>query len=325
MKINEWLKQIRLKSGMTLTELQIKTGINHGQLSRIETGVSELTLFSLVKIMHAFKLSWSSLFSEGLIEGKLRDLAVYKNLDTDHPVLECLNFNDVDLLVNSSIIKTKKFSQIIANLVKMYLANYGTRLSKSDLQIIMKDLYKGLGNIPPFDVYIPPAERREPVNIDLSFELPKTEVPPNRLSEIYLSGGVIIMQDISFFIKSLRLEKEVSLREQAKAINLTHPALIAFETRLSDKVKVTDMTNLDMFLNLKGSLFVFSWRAAEFYVGTTQIEALRTRNVIPRSKEEIQSIEKLIFLSRLFLYRFPNDFEWLHWFRKQNLSGFRDL
>ncbi len=317
MEIKDWLKENRKRQDLTLTELSLKTGINNGQLSRVETGSSSLTLFSAVRIMHVLNLSWSSLFSEGLIDEEARGLPIYKNAKP--PNLECLNFADIDALTASGLIKSGKASEIVVALTKMFIEKFELLLSVDRLTFISKGLYSYLGNTIKTTHGLP----RELANISFSYP---NEMDPKVLREIYLAGGVFIMQDLSFYIKQLRQSKKISLREQAKAIDMTNPALRALETRMNDKVKLDDIINLDKKLELNGELIVFAWRTAEFYMGISQIASKLERKVYPREIMDVQLVEKLIVLSRLFLYYFPTDFEWLHWYRKRyrknSLNGF---
>jgi transcriptional regulator with XRE-family HTH domain len=313
MEIKDWLKENRKRQGLTLTELSLKTGINNGQLSRVETGSSSLTLFSIVRIMHVLNLSLSSLFYEGLIDEGSRGLPIYKNAKPSN--LECLNFGDIDALTASGLIKSGKASEIVVALTKTFIEKFELPLSVDRLTFISKGLYSYLGNTIKTTHGLP----KELAHISFSYP---NEMDPKVLREIYLAGGVFIMQDLSFYIKQLRQSKKISLREQAKAIEMTHPALRALETRMNDKVKLDDIINLDKKLELDGELIVFAWRTAEFYMGISQIASKLERKVYPREIMDVQLVEKLIVLSRLFLYYFPTDFEWLKWYRKNSLSGF---
>lgn len=313
MEIKDWLKENRKRQGLTLTELSLKTGINNGQLSRVETGSSSLTLFSTVRIMHVLNLSWSSLFSEGLIDEGAKGLPIYKNAKPSN--LECLNFGDIDALTASGLIKTGKASEIVVALTKMFIEKFELLLSVDRLTFISKGLYSYLGNTIKTTYGLP----KELAHISFSYP---NEMDPKVLREIYLAGGVFIMQDLSFYIKQLRQSKKISLREQAKAIGMTHPALRALETRINEKVKLDDIINLDKQLELDGELIVFAWRTAEFYMGISQIVSKLEGKVYPREIMDVQLVEKLIVLSRLFLYYFPTDFEWLKWYRKNSLNGF---
>lgn len=317
MDFKDWLRENRKRRGMTLVDLQDKTGLSHAQLSRLETGKSELTLFSAVRILHALELPWQALFTDDVIGGEIKLLVPYTDMDKTSD-LPCVNFNDVDALTDSGLIQSGKASEIIVELIRLFLKGFSLDVSKGELQNLSVSLYSYIGNIDKSSPGLPDALK------EISFIYP-TEMDPLRLREIYLAGGVLIMQDLSFYIKQLRKSKNVSLRGQAKAIDITHPALIAFESRITDKVKFMDIINLDKSLELKGELILFSWRAAELYMGTTRIESRRKGVAYPRQTSEIHVIEKLVVLSRLFLHYFPNNFEWLKWYREKSLSGFRDL
>jgi transcriptional regulator with XRE-family HTH domain len=317
MDFKDWLRENRKRRGMKLVDLQEKTGLSHAQLSRLETGKSELTLFSAVRILHALELSWQALFTDDVIEGDIKSLVPYTNVDKVSD-LPCVNFNDVDALADSGLIQTGKASEIIVELIRLFLQGFNLAVSNEELKNLSVSLYSFIGNIDKPSIEVPESLK------EVSFMYP-TEMDPIRLRGIYLAGGVLIMQDLSFYIKQLRKSKNISLREQAKAIDMSHPALIALETRITDKVKFLDIINLDKSLELNGELILFSWRAAEFYMGTTKIESRRKGVANPRQTSEIQVVEKLVVLSRLFLRYFPNNLEWLEWYREQSLSGFRDF
>ena len=68
--IVNWIKDVRKSKGLSLTELGNRAGITHSQLSRIENGVSALTLFSLIRMLHGMNYSFTSLFSEKIIDSK---------------------------------------------------------------------------------------------------------------------------------------------------------------------------------------------------------------------------------------------------------------
>jgi len=318
MEIKDWLKENRKRHKLTLTELSLKAGISHGQLSRVETGSSSLTLFSTVRIMHVLNLSWSSLFSEGLIDEKARKLPIYEDANVRKATLPCINFPDVDLLTDSGIIKSGRATAIVVSLIKVFIEKFGLRLTEKEVSNLSISLYGYLGNTIVTNQGLP----KELAGISFAYPI---ELDPNKLREIYLAGGVFIMQDLSFYIKQLRQSKKISLREQAKAIDITHPALSALETRMNEKVKLDDIINLDKKLELDGELIVFAWRTAEFYMGISQIASKMERKIYPRQPIDIQLVEKLIVLSRMFLHYFPTDFEWLNWYRKQSLTNFREF
>lgn len=66
MKIGENIKAKRLERGMTLSELERRTGIGNGNLSRLERGKQSLTNDSMTVIAEAFGITLSELFSENI-------------------------------------------------------------------------------------------------------------------------------------------------------------------------------------------------------------------------------------------------------------------
>ena len=64
MPIAVWLKHKRLEAGLDLRQLASIAGTNQGQISRVETGKSELSLNSLVLLVWALKIDTAELISE---------------------------------------------------------------------------------------------------------------------------------------------------------------------------------------------------------------------------------------------------------------------
>ena len=150
--------------------------------------------------MHALNLSWSSLFSEGLIDAKAKRLpSIYYKDKKKQVDLPCINFNDVDILANSGLIKSGKATTIVIKLIRMFLERFELGLAEEKIQSLSTSLYAYLGNLEP--IHGLPKELE-----NVSFIYPM-ELKPDRLREIYLAGGVFIMQDLSFYIKQLRLLK----------------------------------------------------------------------------------------------------------------------
>jgi transcriptional regulator with XRE-family HTH domain len=318
MEFKDWLRENRKQKGMTLIDLQNRTELSNAQLSRLETGKSELTLFSAVRILHALDLSWSTLYTDGIIDGDIKSMLSYRDMETKPSKPQCVNFNDVDALADSGLIQSGKASKVIVSLIERFLQKFDVQLNKREFENLAVSLYSYIGDPNVTSKGLPAVLKK------VSFSYP-SELDPTKLREIYLAGGVLIMQDLSFYIKELRRIRKLSLRKQAKAIDITHQALTALETRMNEKVKLMDIVNLDKNLELNGELVLFSWRAAELYMGTSKITSKRKRIAQPRSAVEIQVIEKLVVLSRLFLYYFPDDFEWLKWFREKSLSGYKNF
>lgn len=56
------LKSIRLRKGLTQLDLEVETGINRTEISRIENGLKNIEFYTIVKLAEALDISLSELF-----------------------------------------------------------------------------------------------------------------------------------------------------------------------------------------------------------------------------------------------------------------------
>ena len=61
------LKQIRTEKGLTLLELEVRTGINEGDISKIERGKKNLAFTTLVKLARGLEISTSKLLAKFIL------------------------------------------------------------------------------------------------------------------------------------------------------------------------------------------------------------------------------------------------------------------
>lgn len=62
-QLGKRLKEIRVASGLTQVDLEVKTGINNGDISRIEQGKLNIEFFTMVKFAEALGVTLDSLFT----------------------------------------------------------------------------------------------------------------------------------------------------------------------------------------------------------------------------------------------------------------------
>ena len=58
------LKQIRIEEGLTLLDMEVHTGINEGELSKIENGKKNFAFTTLVKLAKGLDISLSKLLAK---------------------------------------------------------------------------------------------------------------------------------------------------------------------------------------------------------------------------------------------------------------------
>ncbi len=56
------LRTIRKRKNLTQLDLEIKSGINHGDISRIENGLKNIEFFTIVKLAEALEVELIDLF-----------------------------------------------------------------------------------------------------------------------------------------------------------------------------------------------------------------------------------------------------------------------
>lgn len=74
----EYIRKLRVQSGLTLTQLGAKLGIDSGALSKIETGKKEFDETCLPKLAKAFSLDLETLKSELISEKIANTLYINK-------------------------------------------------------------------------------------------------------------------------------------------------------------------------------------------------------------------------------------------------------
>lgn len=316
--IAEWLAEKRKNKSLTLTELAQTTGLTHATLSRIETQSLQLTLFSAVRIMYALDLSWTELFIRGFIKQDLPIPEIYRVQNQPGPDFPCLLFSDLDALDTSGLIRRGLAPAVVRHLLSLFIKKYDPNLSDEKTGLLAGNFYSLL-NSPESKNGI--TQESFP---DLDFRYPQ-DFPSESLRNIYLSGGVLTLLDLGRYVRYLRETKKMSLRQVAALLELTHPALSNFEINPGDRVRLNDIIHLDNALGLKGELVVFAWRTAELYLGVHRIKTETESKIYPWSDSEIRLIEKLITTSRLFQRYFPDDREWLDWYRENSLNGFHNV
>jgi len=64
LELGKRLRSIRLRRKLTQVDLEIKTGINNGDISRIENGQKNLEFYTLVKLADALEVELVDLFKK---------------------------------------------------------------------------------------------------------------------------------------------------------------------------------------------------------------------------------------------------------------------
>lgn len=306
MLLNEWFRDARKKRGMTLQDLAFKINLGHSQLSRIESNRSELNFFTMVRLMYGLDLSLRDFFNGGFVYGlPVPEFIQVQNEEGSFP---CFSFNDFELLDLSGALSMGTAASILIRLIERFVSSLAPELPASKVALISPNVYSLLSNGGDYsllDQYLPGVDFSYPANLD-----------PKVLKKVYLSGGVLIGQDLGRFIKQLRISRQLSLRDLGKQTGMTHTVIESFEKNITQRNKLRDILQLDQALKLNGELVVYAWRASELYNGNYRTSTLRENVLNPWKDPDLTFIEKLVVISRFYQHHFPNNQEWLDWYRR---------
>ena len=308
-----WLREQRKKRDLTHIQLAIQSGITQTQLSKIENNKAEITLFALVRLLRALNLSVLDLFSDGIIDlGSPLPSFYYQPESKKHDV-PTLSLYDVHFLDEFALLTIPRTQEITSWLLRLFILQYQPSIEPDMAKLVsvlaipfLCERTDKLANPPP---------TMEVIKYPPDFNIAK-------LRSIYLSGGVLILQDLGHYIRFHRISKKFSLRNLGSQVGLTHIALSRIEFRATERTRFIDIINLDMALGLQGELIALAMRIAEIYVGIGRMKYLNHFPPIAWTKTEATLIEELVIVSRLFQHFFPNENNWLTAYRDLELRRF---
>lgn len=285
--IVNWIKDARKRMGLTLTELGNQTGITHSQLSRIENGVSALTLFSIIRIFYGLNYSFTSLYSENIIDSKSPLPSIYLEEKKESYQFPVLKFSDIDSFVHF-ILYRKIARDFVAKWLRHFIEIH-TSWTEETIDVLMDEAITLLAH--------PSVDNRQGSQFEnLCYPI---DISIEKLKNNYLSGGVLLMKDIGAYIRTQRLEKNISLRALSSQVDLSHPGLSKLESDMSDRTLFSDILKLDRALGTDGELVALAWRAGELYLGAHRIYE-RKEYPLPYSTREMEWIERLFIVLRIY-------------------------
>jgi transcriptional regulator with XRE-family HTH domain len=284
--ISKWIKEQRLGKNLTLTELGQLTGLTHSQLSHVETGASSVTLFTLMRVFFALDRSFINLTSENIIPNDYPLPKIYYHNEPSSFEFPTFRIADCDDIILYFIGKGRHKKTLIK-----WLSNYleiKKGFNPEQAQIEAETLL--------YEITLPPTIREN----DLSSITYPANIDAEVFTKIFLSGGAFIFHDAGAYLRSIRLNKGLSLRQLGAKVGISQPWLAKLENQFNARVKFYDILNLDRTLELGGNLIQIAWRVGELYLGTIRSSSIFTKRPQPYTQAEIEWIETLIFMQRIF-------------------------
>jgi len=243
MPIAAWLKHKRLEAGLDLRQLAAIAGTNQGQISRVETGKSELSLNSLVLLVWALKIDPAELISEFSYPPLLSRVASFVQMLLTY--YGCIEIRTVLRFVNN-------FENRLPEAIRFIEKHLHRAVEKAQTPVL-----SGVGLL----------ERVQAAVIQGELLPNPPALTLKQLHLYYSNGAVITMADAGSCLRLHRHKKNWGLEELAAATSINKSTINRLENNHSDRISLTAAVNLDLALEAGGLVFSMFWAAVELQMG----------------------------------------------------------
>ena len=326
-KLGQIIKNKRKSKEFSLNQLAELSGGTASQISRIENEKAALTLSAAVRLLHVLDISLADILEPQTIESMR---LYFKNKSTGQIVSENLNYlnhNDIDLLDMSRALSSGKAGEMILILLEDFIGmfkNADMPWTSSELAHLFYNYLavKELKSLPQDILSIKTANNFPKLE---DFRYPKN-ISLDKLENIHLSNGTLILLDIGAYIRQSRYSRSLSLQALGDMVGFSNQGIRKLENQTPEKLRLEDVLRLDQALNLDGKLLSMAWETAKFYAGFYRTKTKTAGVLKPFQSFEIHGIEKLVVVSRLYQhYGAEADSDWLKKYRSHAQNAFSDL
>lgn len=305
------IKKARESKKISIRELARQAGIAHPQVIRSENERYALTLSSAMRITRVLGMPLDTLLANNI--AALIPLSFENSKNIEETNNNQLTRRDLEILDQQNLLSTGRASTIIHELMKLFLLKKDPNLREETLMSLSVAL-EGVISIKRPKT-LPTLNLPSTLPAVADFRYP-SEYPFHTLQEIFYQKKAAILLDIGAYIRSDRTQKKISLRQLSQKTGLSHQGINQMEFHTAEKIRLEDIIKLDIALNAQGELLAFAWSVAEFYAGVYREKSRVAGVLIPYQAHEIHGIEKIVVLSRLFQYFFPDDATWLNKYKQ---------
>ncbi len=243
--IAAWLKDKRQAAGLDLRKLAGIAGTNKGQISRIETESTSITMNFLVVLLWALKVDADEFVSTfGL-----------------PPILPS------DQSMEDWPHQRQESGTIRPAIVTQFVEKFENKIPQA-IQILAKELGEAFKKAPSPLLFQDDLEERLQKAVLHGELLPNpTDLTIEMLSKFYADGGVITLADAGNFVRLYRQKLQLSLDDLAKLSQSTKSTLGRLENGQSDRIMLNDFARLDKALDAGGQVFSMYWVVAQLEMG----------------------------------------------------------
>ena len=294
--LTEWLRSIRTDRTVSLQDISDITGLATSQISRIEQGKSDLTLFSVAKICYALRLDLFDLQRALRWEKSLFDILILR--PSIPPADAVVIPSDIAAIINFynyDPVAAKEFLRKSFNWVR-FSAGFEKNIQETQANQFVKEAIEPLG-----DNY-----KSAPYPSTLNDDL---------VLETYMIKGALSIFDLGLFIRQRRKQKTLSLKQLAKKSGISFSALRRIEVGEIERIKFSDIFSIDIALGNEGDILAVAWDVAQLYTGISLAES-ELCSLEQWDVREKGLAETLMAISRWYQVFLPNQ----NWLKKLRLE-----
>ena len=282
----KWLQERRRGAEILMDDLTLLSGVSQGQISRIETGASKLTISTCVRLVYGLGIEF-------------QEIASFLEIPPLSPPQlgsrECVDASDISAFL--------RYYQEERREAVGVLEYYYDKIQRATLE----DSNDGYSWENTVDT-IWRATEASPA------ELTPLPYPQNlsvdHLVEIFVSGSAMTFQDVGVFIKKRRTQKRLSLRTMAEKINVSYVAITRLERGRLRRSFPSTLIGVGKELEYLDAFWGMAWAASEYDTNILFQRALDS-GFYPSDYLQKNLADSLIKIFRWSYALYPGDNSWI--------------
>ena len=236
----KWFQERRRGAEIFMDDLTLLSGVSQGQISRIETGASKLTISTCVRLAYGLGVEFQEITSF---------------LET--PILappqlgsrECVDASDINAFLRYYREERREAMGVLEYFYdKIQNATLEDANDAYTWQSIADTIWRATEASP---VELTPLPYPQNLNVD-------------HLVEMFVSGATMTFQDVGVFIKKRRAQKHLSLRNMAEKINISYVAITRFEQGRLRRSSPSTLIGIGGELDYLDAFWGMAWAASEY-------------------------------------------------------------
>jgi transcriptional regulator with XRE-family HTH domain len=320
MEFGEWLRQQRQSQGFDVRGLAEKSHVDPSTISRIENEHTQSTLYTAYRLCKGLGVSLSHLY---------RDLAGL-NMTERKPVF----INEGCIIIGEENVITREDIRVLLDDYRQEKESVYHYLAESINEIfffLQKHVDKKIKS-PQFTFenmrVLLARNYRSVLSFDLEYprgNVAKDFTTHDVILYNYNRKGVLLLEDAGVYIKGLRRSVRGTTLEGVKSDTAISASVLSrLEDGALERIKFSDILNLDSFFNQSGKFVDMCWDICEFedwkernyYTSVSYYGAVISREYkteqptsIVMSREK-KLISIYVRICRWYQYLAGNEFEW---------------